>query len=185
LAFTLHDQRLVLLTTHHLLFGDKGHEDEPVWIANDEGCSRLGQSLYGRSRVVHLDGEEYYVDCAVGSVAAATNATAAEYDIARPGDRVINTGAATGTTAGVVADISYSRSVIINGRKQPAPRQLLIRSADDRPFAAEGDSGAIIVNSHNEAVGLLWGVNVRGDGIACHMHAVMRTLNITLAAAHA
>ena len=193
LAFTRHDQRLVLLTTHHLLFDSEGREDEPVWLATgafrEKPFLRIGQSLYGRSRTVRLDGDEYYIDCAVASVSsvvsvATTLSTATvEHDIARPGDRVTKTGSATGTTAGVVVDVSYLGSVTTNKRERPAPRQLLIRSLDGDAFAAEGDSGAVIVNSLNKPVGLLWGVNCRGDGVACHMNVVLQTLNITLAEA--
>jgi len=194
LAFTLHDQRLVLLTTNHLLFDSEGREDEPVWLATDasveEPYLRVGQSLYGRSRTVRFDAGEHYVDCAVASVATehlrdrgGVSPATAEHDIPKPGDRVTKTGATTGTTVGVVVDVSYCSSATVGGRELPAPQQLLIRSLDARPFAAEGDSGAVIFNSQNKAVGLLWGVNTRGDGVACHMTAVLRTLNITLAAA--
>jgi hypothetical protein len=191
LAFTRHDQRLVLLTTHHLLFDNEGREDEPVWLATGASSGtpfrRIGQSLYGRSRIVRLDGDEHYIDCAVASVssvvasATALSPPSVAHAIASPGDAVTKTGAATGTTAGMVVDASYVGSVTANGRERPAPSQLLIRSLGGNAFAAEGDSGAVIVNSRHEAVGLLWGVNCRGDGVACRMNAVLKTMNITLA----
>jgi hypothetical protein len=97
LAYTRHDQRLVLLTTHHLLFDTTGREDEPVWLPTESSYEtpyqRIGQSLYGRSRIVRLDGDEYYVDCAVGSVTAALSPATVEHDFARPGERVTKTGA--------------------------------------------------------------------------------------------
>jgi hypothetical protein len=191
LAFTLHDQCLVLLTTHHLLFDHAGREDEPVWLAAGGSSGRpflrVGQSLYGRSRIVRLDGDERYIDCAIASVssgvalAAGLSTATVEHDIARAGDAVTKAGAATGTTAGVVVDVSYPGHVTTNGRERSAPGQLLIRSLHGGAFAAEGDSGAVVVNSRHQAVGLLWGVNCRGDGVACHMNAVLKTLNITLA----
>jgi hypothetical protein len=98
----------------------------------------------------------------------------------------MKTGAATGTTTGIIVDSFYCGStdagVSANGSvRDPAPRQLLIRSTDpQRPFAEEGDSGALIVNEDNAAVGLLWGTTVVAESVACPIAPVLHALNIQL-----
>jgi hypothetical protein len=102
------------------------------------------------------------------------------------GDRVMKSGAATGTTTGVIVDTYYSGSTngdntIDSGVRKPAPRQLLIRSTDPRrPFAEEGDSGALVVNEDNVAIGLLWGTTTTAESVACPIGPVLHALNIRL-----
>jgi hypothetical protein len=99
------------------------------------------------------------------------------------GTVVTKMGAGTGVTRGVVVDVAFATTAVVEGRPQRAPRQLLIRSLDaDAPFAAEGDSGALVLNDKLEAIGLLWGATVRGEGVASPIGPVLRTLDITLAA---
>lgn len=189
LAFTIHDGRTVLLTSAHVLFGNGALERDRIWLV-DESKSvchyvRVGTALYGKTGIVLLDGDEYYVDCAIGSVSAEALPAIVEHDVAKPDDQVTKMGAATGTTTGVVVDVAFRASALANGREKCAPRQLLIRSLDENAFSAEGDSGAVIVNDRNRPVGLLWGANCRGEGVACHMSAVVHCLNIMLAGCRA
>lgn len=94
---------------------------------------------------------------------------------------VTKTGVATATTSGVVIDIDYCDSVVIDGRLRTAPGQILVRPAGDAPvFSAEGDSGALLLDSLDRAVGLLWGSTSRGEGVACHIGPVLHAMNITL-----
>ena len=41
-------------------------------------------------------------------------------------------------------------------------------------------SGSLIVNGTGEAVGLLWGANTRGDGVASPIGPVLHSMSITL-----
>jgi hypothetical protein len=50
----------------------------------------------------------------------------------------------------------------------------------NKVFSADGDSGAVVVDAANKAIGLLWGTNVRGEGIACPIAPVLYAMNITL-----
>jgi hypothetical protein len=57
-----------------------------------------------------------------------------------------------------------------------------LRGADGkrRPFAVAGDSGALVLDRLNRAVGLLWGVNLEdpGEAYACHIHPVLDCLKL-------
>jgi hypothetical protein len=179
LAHTLHDAKPVLLSTWHVLFGNGAREGDAVWLVNESDGERtyapLGRSLYGKLGLVRVDGEEHYIDCAVSSFFAEPDAALASpigTDIPRIGDRVTKTGAATGTTIGIIIDVNYTERAI---------GQILIKPVDDLAFAAEGDSGSLIVADSNKAVGLLWGTNTRGEGVACPIAPVLYAMNITLA----
>jgi hypothetical protein len=83
-------------------------------------------------------------------------------------------GRTTGLTTGKVSDVAYGTN------------QMLIERTDGNPgdpFACHGDSGAVIVNSANQVVGLLVAAN-RADMkkvIATHIKPVMVDLGITIA----
>lgn len=182
-AYTLHDGAPVLLSTWHVLFGDARSENPDVWLVDDAGrYSFAGTALYGKAGAVQYGGESCYIDCAVASCQAAAPLVSG-HDTARLGESVTKSGAATGTTAGVVVSVDYADVAWIEGRPLAASRQLLVRSLDERPFCGAGDSGALVVNAAGNAVGLLWGVNSRGEGVACPIAPVLHAMNITLQAA--
>lgn len=198
LAHTLHDDQLVLLSNWHVLFGNGGQEDGKVWLVTETGGKRnfseIGKTLYGKIGTVRFAGEDQYVDCAVSSclgppeplhrwplVRRRTRQThVTEHEVAQPGDRITKTGAATGTTTGVVVDADYPDIAWIENRSYAASQQLLMKTIDGNAFSTEGDSGAVILNSAHKAVGLLWGTNSRGEGIACQIGPVLQALNIGL-----
>ncbi len=189
LAHALHDEQPVVLSTWHVLFGNSAREGDAVWLVNETNGERsyapLGRSLYGKLGRVRFAGAEHYIDCAVSSCLVSPRDTCFSrtltsvngHDTPRVGDRVTKTGAATGTTTGIIVDVNYSKP------DQPAfgPAQILIKPIDDAVFAAEGDSGALIVSDAKKAVGLLWGTNTSGEGVACPIAPVLHALNITLA----
>lgn len=62
---------------------------------------------------------------------------------------------------------------------------LVIRALPDRngtiqPFSRKGDSGTLLVDQYQRAVGLLWGSNIRDpfESYACHIHPVLSCLQI-------
>lgn len=198
-ARSLLDRRMVVLSSWHILFGEGAPGDSEVWMVDESGGSRrysnVGRTLYGKIGQVRLDDKDFHVDCAISSWlyppgresppspgGIETRFThVAGHDIARPGDLVTKKGAATGLTLGIVSDVDYCDRAWIGGRPYPATRQLLVRSSNpEAVFCAEGDSGSIIVNALGKAVGLLWGANGRGEGVACPIAAVLSALNITL-----
>jgi len=179
IGYTLHDGRPVLLSTWHVLFGRGADCDEDVWLGED--VQRIGRVLYGKIGSVQLGDETIHVDCAVASCGDLREPRALGHDTARVGDLVTKCGAATGITTGVVVSVEESDVVTIDGRAFAASRQVLVRSLEsDRPFSAEGDSGALLINASGRAVGLLWGTNHRGEGVACPIAAVLYAMNITL-----
>lgn len=184
LAHTLHDNQPVVLSTWHVLFGNGAREGDAVWLVNESDGERsyspLGRSLYGKLGRVRFDGEEHYIDCAVSSCLIAPGDSFLNgHDTPRVGDRVTKTGAATGTTAGIIIDVTYSKPMV--GQPDFGPNQILIKPVDNRAFAAGGDSGSIIVSDSKKALGLLWGTNTRGEGVACPIAPVLYAMNITLA----
>jgi hypothetical protein len=192
-ARRLRDRQIVMLSSWHILFGNGGQEDGEVWMVDEaEGARRyseIGRTLQGKVGKVRLRGADCHVDCAISSWAPSSHLGAGKtnwipvngHDTAQPGDLVTKKGAATGTTVGVVAATDYCDFAWIGGRSHPASGQLLVRSVDhEAVFCAKGDSGSVLVNTSGKAVGLLWGANSRGDGVACPMSAVLDALNITL-----
>jgi hypothetical protein len=60
-------------------------------------------------------------------------------------------------------------------------RTIVIHSLPDRPpFATDGDSGALVVDRRDRAVGLLWGVDLTDPTIAyaCHLQPVLDRLGL-------
>jgi len=49
-----------------------------------------------------------------------------------------------------------------------------------RPFASEGDSGALVLDRLHRAIGLVWGVNLDNpsEAYACHIHPVLHCLKL-------
>jgi hypothetical protein len=196
LAHTLDDKQPVVLGAWHVLFGNGAVEGDAVWLIDESTGKRtysaLGRTLYGKIGAVYFAGEEYYVDCAVASCAQpaaasgdllrekkATQHFVNGHDVAEPGSVVTKTGAVTGTTTGIVVDTRYSDRV--GWRGCHAPEQILIRPANgNRVFSSNGDSGALILNASRKVVGLLWGTNCRGEGVACAIGPVLYAMNITL-----
>jgi hypothetical protein len=185
IARTLHDGQPVLLSTWHVLFGHGAPDDGEVWLV-DDGARQgpaVGHVLYGKLGIVQLEGESYHVDCAVAScrIPPESGSPVRGHDVVHPGDIVTKTGAATGTTTGLVVSVEASESVRIAGRSHDTARQILVRPLDGAaPFSAEGDSGALLVNASGKAVGLLWGATGGGEGIACPIAPVLYAMNITL-----
>lgn len=192
LGVTLHGGETVLISAWHVLFGAGAGEGEPVWCLEGEppAFRRLGRALYGRLGTVNPGGSACHVDCAVavlevGALPAGWCVVPSRADDApllKPGARVTKTGAATGTTAGVVVDVAYPGVSCVEGRIRTAPGQILVRAAEDgAPFSAEGDSGAVLRDGAGRPVGLLWGVDHRGGSLASPIGPVLRVLDVRVA----
>jgi hypothetical protein len=135
---------------------------------------------------------DVYVDCGVASlVSTSAPALDAELDgigsMPARGDWVSKLGAATGETEGIVVDADRVERIVRHGRAVDAPGQIILRGlTPQRPFSADGDSGAAVRNAHGEIVALLWGINARGESIACPIDVVLYVLHavpVRLAAA--
>ncbi|MBC7782823.1 MAG: hypothetical protein H7144_03205 [Burkholderiales bacterium] len=80
-----------------------------------------------------------------------------------------------------MADVCYPDHPYIGERWWNAPGQLLIDSRDDQlNFSAPGDSGAAVLDQQERVIGLLWGTNANGQGIACPIQPVLESLEASL-----
>jgi hypothetical protein len=184
----LHDGQLVLISTHHVLFGAGAAEQSPVWLLGNRELDMprlIGHVSHGRRGVVHFKGAAIYVDCAAAAtderlMPAGSRIGGARFRCATElagGDRVSVSGIA-GKTEGVVARVDSTELVRIDGRVREAPGQIAIRSVvSGALFSNEGDSGAVVCDATGAIVGLLWGRNASGESIACPIEPVLWVLH--------
>jgi hypothetical protein len=103
------------------------------------------------------------------------------------GARVWKVGAETGLTYGTVASLNVDLSVLGIDK----PNRMLIGGENNIPFAAYGDSGAVVVDDDSRCVvGLLTGgfsaeevskfPGLQSAAFACHIRPVVNQLHIDL-----
>jgi hypothetical protein len=154
---------------------------EPFAEVLDEGAEENHRFAYPGE-----PGHEYFVDCATARVLDVREAHGVARRPARlhPLDvlgtrapRVRVLAGASGSTSGRIVDVAApvetAGSVRLNN--------ILIRG-DGSAFIGPGDSGALVVNEREEAIGLLWGC---GDpdahaAYASHIHPVLDRLDVTM-----
>lgn len=177
----------LLLTSYHVLFGKNAQCGDRVWRVWPGAVAHryraIARNLAGKAETIRYDGERYFVDAAVAALdplrAADDVALSRKTATAILGQLVVKCGAATGRTIGRVVDICYPDRWFANDRSVDAPNQLLIAPAEaSDAFCHTGDSGSIVCDDANCAVGLLWGSNARGEGVACHIGPVLHALGI-------
>lgn len=189
-----------LLSNHHVVFGPHGRPGDPIWANPSQGDHSpstssvlVGRAAGGRIGAVVCGAETYFVDSALVALDACDEfppwlraifagpwPTAAATAV--PGLEVVKHGPATGRTSGAVADVAYPDTAVVEQQEVPAPNQLLIRSnAAELNYAARGDSGAAVVDGCGRIVGMLWGCNETGDGVACPIEPVLSALDVALA----
>ena len=186
-ALTLDDDKPVMLTCQHVLFGAGAREQEPVWLADDAPV-RVARTRHGRRGTLRHASNDVYVDCATAELEAVADDRRFIPETTVPpvsaGDTVHKVGASTGTTRGRVSDPNYSETVSIGGRNVATTGQILIRSEDPaRPFNAAGDSGAALRNEEGAVIGLIWGRSANGGALACPIAPVLWVLHVRLARA--
>jgi hypothetical protein len=190
-----------VLANHHVVFGGGAADGDRVWAVppDVEDAEReaiwLGRARRGQIGRVTFGGETYFVDCALVELADATRFPSwlqtsvsgpwpSVAAAAAPGMRVVKNGVTTGRTEGVLVDVAYPDHPFVGGRWWDAPGQLLVDSLDpELNFSAPGDSGAALLDERGRVVGLLWGSNENGQGIACPIDPVLDSLGVTLATA--
>ena len=185
--------RLVLVSAHHVLFGDGAQVGARIWAVGDgqspDGAV-IARALHGRIGTLQHAGAPVFVDAAVAALepARALELLAREAGplapqrvaTAVPGLRVTKIGAASGWTAGIAASTTHADEAWLDGRHYRTPGQLLIRPLGDQPFCAAGDSGASVRDADGAIIGLLWGVTERGEGLASPIAPVAWVLGLRL-----
>jgi endonuclease G, mitochondrial len=191
----------VLLSNYHVLFGKNARRGDPIWRVWPGGAAHryltIARVLDGKAETIRYDGRPYFVDAAIGALdplrAVDEAPPSGQIAAAELGSVVAKQGAATGRTTGRIVDICYPDRWFVDDRSLDAPNQLLIApedaprtdagetSGDDGDgFCDTGDSGSIVRDEADRAVGLLWGSNARGEGVASHIGPVLHALQIRL-----
>jgi len=177
-----------LLSSYHVLFGNGAEKNQEISLLkiNDNGLAAIaiGKTCAGKLGIVRFEGDEYYVDCAVAAIAdrwwtRSATGSITGFATAQTGNRVKKWGSASGLTEGIIADIHYPDEAYIGRKVFDAPNQILIKPLNSASkFSLPGDSGAVVLDEQNRIVGLLWGSNASGEGIACHIGPVIQELGL-------
>jgi hypothetical protein len=163
---------------------------DPIAEIKDEGAEQ--------NHSFHYNGEpdeNYFVDCATARLLAApaspmeNNAVPAPVvrGVARmhPLDalghrapRVRKFGGASGITQGRVVDVAAP----VENPSGPQRQHNIVIRGTDGSFVSPGDSGALVLNEHDQAIGMVWGRSDHDPNIAyaCHIHPVLNRLGVTL-----
>jgi hypothetical protein len=185
-----------LLSCHHVLYGNGAGDGGRIWAVSEHRDRRsydeIGRTCGGELGRITYAGVTTFIDCAVGALrgdaslpGAVRRALHACASIPAPsgpavGQRVHKHGWVTGHTWGVIADTRHYERPWLDGQVHEAPGQLLIRPEDrDHCFSAPGESGAAVLDDEDRIVGLLWGANANGDGIAFPIAAAFQHLGLT------
>lgn len=186
---------LFLLSNHHVIFGGGAKPGDRVWglpsdYGHDQQTALVGWGRRGQIGRVTWDCEAFFVDCALVELAnvstypdwlhrALTRNWPNEIAAAETGMRVVKHGASTGATEGILVDVAYPDCPFIEDRAWMAPGQLLIDSVDSElNFSGPGDSGALLLDDRGRMLGLLWGSNTGGQGIASPIIPVLDCLGV-------
>ncbi len=194
----------VLLTSHHVLHAHDGQPGDQVFspdVADDgEELAIDPGSLAPVGEVAEhgLDGvhryafagqaeADYHLDCATARLADAT---------AKPSGRVAfrigqvhphdalpqrrRTVRLAGVEAGAAGDVIATHALVERADGTMCPGTIAIRSRSPQPFATEGDSGAMVVDRHGWAIGVLWGVDLHDPAVAyaCHLLPALDRLDV-------
>jgi hypothetical protein len=207
-------REVALVSNRHVLLAHgAGRGDpiyRPVFSHRGETAAVRADSLDPVAEVMHEGAEanhrfqypdeeaaEYFVDCAAARMLRRPERLAAEHGasggvlrgaarmhvldvVGGRAPRVHKLGGATGVTYGWVIDAAAP----VENAAGPRRLNNLAVKGDGGPFLAAGDSGAVLLNERDEAIGLLWGRNDRDPNLAyaCHIHPVLDCLNVTMMA---
>ncbi|MBO9699892.1 MAG: hypothetical protein J7604_06745 [Sporocytophaga sp.] len=167
------DNSLVLLTNEHVLYSNGANGGDKIGQPDLEDicccCCAYTEGIIGE--ILNPGINTIEVDCAIAKISSnvvvdcilnngmfeeelIVNNTA----MAVIGSQVLKVGCTSGLTKGVISSIGAPASDKVN--------QILIYPTDDETykingvklaFSDAGDSGSIIIDEHNNIVGLLWG----------------------------
>lgn len=173
----------LLLSVQHVLFEPR--TDGLVWQPAPCGepgceCNVVARAARGKRSVVPFEDQYYYVDAGVAALEPDVEWTEAVPGSARAATAmsVQKVGPASGVTRGVIVDTQHVERVRFGPVLLEVPNQIRIQPEGERPFAARGDSGALVCDEAGRAVAMLWGTDGAGRGVACPIEPVLDQLNI-------
>jgi hypothetical protein len=190
--------QVYILSNSHVLGGFGGDPPDVAILQPSTingGQFRDNIATYVRAAQIDFTpGAPNKVDAAIAAIADPTQLSLAVGGIGPlkgTADAVHNStitkcGMSTGKTSGIITDISHSAQIPLDPGSPASSlsliEQLYIEPADSCAFACPGDSGAIIVNSTQQAVGLLCAgdPNAGKWGIANRIANVTQALSIIL-----
>lgn len=195
------DNTYVALGNYHVMFAGFKEGDTGVQIGQPSisgswccKCDVIGEILDKRLDAI--------VDCAICSLKPDVKPTSAIRDLNGVGndgllfgsdnatvsnDTVFKVGRTSDRTSGTIISITHGTAAVPKEGTPQRIRQILIKPDTGVPlFQDKGDSGAVLVNSNNTVIGLMWGAYLEpthplhGYGIACPIADVLADLAITV-----
>ncbi|MGH7528262.1 MAG: trypsin-like peptidase domain-containing protein [Gemmatimonadales bacterium] len=193
LAKRVSDDAWVILSNHHVLYGNNGQDGDKI------GQPAVGCSWCCKTNVIAINvDKDVGLDCAIAKVEddiAIENRIRDIGDIrvlgataAVNGERVRKMGARTGLTSGDISFISpTTKEITITPRPAGGPANDPGGCTNYLPggatnFAFYGDSGSVVVNDDGEVVGLLYAIDgtTQTQGFANDIVQVQNKLNISI-----
>lgn len=193
LAKLVSDDSWVILSNHHVLYGEKGKDGDEI------GQPAVGCSWCCKTNVIaeNLDKDES-LDCAIAKVKDDIGLENSIIEIgdlellgsstAVNGERVRKRGSRTGFTSGTISFIDpATKEITIDPNPSGGPADDPGGCTNYHPgtnvFAYHGDSGSVVVNDDNEVVGLLYSVSHDySQGFASDIGLVKTAMNIKIEA---
>lgn len=195
----------VLLTCHHVLHAHGAAPGDLVFapdVADEGGLLGIDPASLAPVAEVTEDGldgvhrfvapgraeRDYYVDCAtarlVDSDAVPSGAAAFRVGFVHPHDALLQRRLAVrllGVHDRPAGEVVATDALVERADGVLCPGTIAIRShPGGPPFATEGGSGALVVDRHDRAIGLLWGVDLEDPAMAyaCHVLPVLDRLDL-------
>lgn len=152
-------------------------------LSGSEGLQCRRDVVRSRRGIVQWQGSWYFVDAALISLQDSSTPPLERgfWRLAKRGEVVTKWGAESGLTVGCVENVEHVDETAVGPFRLSTPNQLLICPyRTTAPFAARGDSGALVHGEDGKALGLIWGTRRSGVSIACPIGPVLSCLAVSL-----
>lgn len=186
------DNSWVILSNHHVLYGDSGQDNDEI------GQPWVGCSWCCKTNVIAKNlNKNLALDCAIAKIEDDISISNVIDDIgsisgagavaAINGERVRKRGARTGYTSGTISAIDPgTKEITITpnaaGGPNNDPGGCTNYVSGVTIFAFSGDSGSVVLNDNNEVVALLYAIDTATNtlGFANDILQIQTTLSITI-----
>lgn len=184
-----HQRESVFISNYHVLFGKGALPGQKIWSVKNKQLKPIGYATTGKLGNVKFQGSMYFIDVGFGrlnkemkksTLFRASKCRVTGFGSTLPGAFVKKIGSASYETEGIIVDVKYPTYTNIGGQYLLAPNQVLIKPKSADSFSDEGDSGAMIIDQHENIIGVLWGRNKNGEGVACPIGPIINEFKIVL-----